>query len=74
MISDIVKRRLMEVEKQIGINSYRAASGNLDANQIGLLTKRELKGALFLIRLKKMTEKSNNGENNTVTKYTIGSC
>lgn len=73
MISDIVERRIREVEKRININSYRAASGGLDANQIGLLTKRELKGALFLIRLKKMTEASDN-KANTVTRYTIGGC
>jgi hypothetical protein len=73
MISDIVERRIKEVEKRISINSYRAASGILDANQIGLLSERELKGALFLIRLKKMVETGGN-KVETVTKYTIGGC
>ena len=72
MFTELVECRINEVKKQIGINSYRAASGNLDPNQISLLTEREMKGALFLIRMKAMEEAKATDKVGTVTKYTIG--
>jgi len=72
MVFDILERRIMEAKKEIGINSYRAASGHMGANQIGMLTEREMRGALFLIRLKRLEENRGLSEVGTVTKYTIG--
>lgn len=72
MLTNIVERRINEVKKQIGINSYRAASGSLDPNQIGMLTRREMKAALFLIRLKQLEDEKSMDKVGTVTKYTIG--
>lgn len=64
--------KINEAKKKIEVNSYRAASGMLDANQIGMLTEQEMRGALFLIRLKRMEETRGLSEVGTVPKYTIG--
>jgi len=64
--------KINEAKKQIEVNSYRAASGMLDSNQISILTEREMRGALFLIRLKSLEENRGLSEVGTVTKYTIG--
>lgn len=72
MNSDLLNLKIKEVKRHIGINSYRAASGALNSIQISQLTTQEMKGALFLIRMKNMEQLRSEDIVNPVTKYTIG--